>query len=229
MLSTLGLFLTTFLSPKYRFDIHHIGSICLIPYPDNTFELCDDSKYSMLEYIDKKAFGPKKLIVPMTFKTDLASIPRVLWPLYAPTDYDTLSPAILHDYFYACPNGYSRKQIDDMFYYALKDSGLNTWAAQKFWLAVRFFGHDSFSEGLECYGSDIIQILYPKEIFTKEYEDEEENEEVYVSEKEWSSKIAKDIAEFENLEKNKESHGSKEIKRHNSNAQAGRAYPKSAG
>jgi hypothetical protein len=79
-------------------------------------------------------------MVPPSFDTDLASIPKWLWPFVAPSHSAFISPSILHDYLYTCHNGYTRKEIDYIFYEALVDNGVSGFAAFEMYLAVRMFG-----------------------------------------------------------------------------------------
>ena len=79
-------------------------------------------------------------VVPRGFLTDLASVPRVFWWFNAPNDFNTIAPAVLHDYLYSVDTKYNRKQIDDIFYSALIENGATKATAFKFWLGVRLFG-----------------------------------------------------------------------------------------
>jgi hypothetical protein len=58
------------------------------------------------------------LTVPIGFKTDLASIPRLIWPIVAPTD-EYAKAAVLHDWMYF-KGMYSRKESDRIFNEAMK-------------------------------------------------------------------------------------------------------------
>lgn len=153
-------------------DPHRVsyrGRICLIPVSDNEYQLCQDLVY----YVDDR-----KIVIPQGFRTDLASIPRVLWSLYSPTDFDTIPPAILHDYLYSCSGGFwHRYEADDVFYYALVLQGVNPWVAHKFWLGVRLFGKEHFKVGGICDGRKIRKD-YQKEAFVEE-PDEHETYESY--------------------------------------------------
>ena len=84
--------------------------------------------------------------VPSGFKTDLASIPRIMWPVFAPSDYDSIGASVLHDWHYCCDNNVTRQKADDIFYFALRDQGMNCPKAYVYWLAVRAFGWKYFKE-----------------------------------------------------------------------------------
>lgn len=122
--------------------VEMVNEPCLVPYQNNDFMLCAAFKLT----INNKIFT-----VPKGFISDLASIPRILWPIYAPNDTKTIGPAILHDYLYACPYNRSRKEIDALFYSALLNNRTSTSTAYFYWLGVRVFGRPHFREGYQCY------------------------------------------------------------------------------
>jgi hypothetical protein len=95
------------------------------------------------------------VVVPAGFETDLASIPRALWFIHSPTDSETISPAILHDFMYSCPGKYSRRTIDSIFYSSLIDNLVNPIVAYEYWLAVRLAGSSHFNTGTHCATTDI--------------------------------------------------------------------------
>jgi len=92
--------------------------------------------------------------VPPTFSTDLASVPRPLWWLIAPTDM--ARAAVIHDFLYSlleCYISYTpnltkkskaklRKLCDQVFYFAMVDSEpeIPMWKINAAYSAVRLFG-----------------------------------------------------------------------------------------
>jgi len=88
----------------------------------------------------------REITVPINFETDLASIPRILWPLFSPNDSDTVYPAILHDYLYSCGGWVSRKYADDVLYSFLIEQGYPKYKALPFYIAVRVFGSSHFEK-----------------------------------------------------------------------------------
>jgi hypothetical protein len=92
--------------------------------------------------------------VPPTFSTDLASVPRPLWWLIAPTDM--ARAAVIHDFLYSlleCYISYTpnlpkrsknrlRKLCDQVFYFAMVDSEpkIPMWKINAADRAVRLFG-----------------------------------------------------------------------------------------
>lgn len=109
---------------------------CLIPNKDDVFSLCK----KFLFKIDDRKYEIKK-----GFRTDLASIPRILWTFKSPMDFEHIAPAVIHDYFYRCSTWNNRKYADDVFYYLLLHGGVGKADALKFYLSVRVFGADYFS------------------------------------------------------------------------------------
>lgn len=111
---------------------------CIIPLKGYNYRTCKPIKVK----IDGKQF-----IIPKNFKTDLASIPRILWPIFAPQYAGFVSPAILHDYLYRCNNNITRQFADEVLYSALIIEGVSSFTASKFFLAVRLFGESHFTHG----------------------------------------------------------------------------------
>lgn len=118
--------------------VNYITEPCLIPTKDDKFRLCD----SMIVKIDSHYHA-----VPHGFKTDLASIPRVLWPLFSPNEYDTIAPAVLHDWHYCCVAQVDRQRADHIFYESLVLKGMSPYKAYIYWTAVRLFGSSSYKHG----------------------------------------------------------------------------------
>lgn len=78
-----------------------------------------------------------RYIVPRGFKTDLASIPRLVWAIFPPHDL-YLSASVLHDYF--CESDWiSRKNGDKIFLEAMSHSNVPKWKRLCIYLAVRLF------------------------------------------------------------------------------------------
>lgn len=87
------------------------------------------------------------VIVPAGFECDLASVPRVLWPIIAPFE---LSPAaaVVHDYLYR--NGgfgvITRKGADDILAQIMEEEGVPAWKRRAAYSAVRLFGGRAWKE-----------------------------------------------------------------------------------
>ena len=83
--------------------------------------------------------------IPYGFVTDLASVPRILWPIIASFGKHSTA-AVLHDYLYrkAGKHNWSRRWCDDQFYEAMLALGTHRFRAGVMYRAVRLFGQRSF-------------------------------------------------------------------------------------
>lgn len=80
--------------------------------------------------------------VPKGFATDLASIPRILWPLMPPCG-PWARAAVLHDFVYR-EGPLSRLDCDRLFRTALADSGVPWFTRSLMYRAVRLGGRSSY-------------------------------------------------------------------------------------
>lgn len=126
---------------EHSHKIQWIFKPCIQPVSGYDYHICEDMKVK----VDNQL-----ITIPKGFITDLASIPRPLWPILAPQYAGFVYPAILHDFFYRCPENVTREYADDVLYYALKEEGVSTYTAMKFWLGVRTFGGEHFAEKDNC-------------------------------------------------------------------------------
>ncbi len=113
---------------------------CIIPLKGYNYKTCR---------IMRVTIDDKKYLIPKDFKTDLASIPRILWPILAPQYSGFVAPSILHDYLYRCHDHITRQFADEVLYSALIAQRVTPFTASKFYLGVRLFGESHFEEG-EC-------------------------------------------------------------------------------
>lgn len=126
------------LTSCYSPVIEYKDEPCLTPTSGFDFKLC--RAFNVL--IDNK-----KLTIPEGFVTDLASVPRPLWPLFPPQRAGFIAPSIVHDFLYAYPSGYTRIQADAIFYSALVKNDVSKATAWKMWGGVRVFGGDFYNKG----------------------------------------------------------------------------------
>jgi hypothetical protein len=95
---------------------------------------------SPLEWSDP-VYG--RLVAPVGFMTDLASIPRLFrnLPAFDPNGASR-RPAVLHDWLYSSRAGYryGRDFADSFLRAALLSEGASVWTARAFYLAVRMGG-----------------------------------------------------------------------------------------
>lgn len=115
-----------------RYAIRFENQACISPDKGYEYFTCDN----LTAIIDDQIF----IEVPKGFKTNLSSIPRPLWSLYAPQYSQFVAPAILHDYMYAIKGFWDRRYADDLFYSSLRTNGVSQFTSLSFWLSVRLFG-----------------------------------------------------------------------------------------
>lgn len=78
------------------------------------------------------------VVVPVGFKTDFASIPRLFWRILPPIgEYG--KAAVVHDFLYASQTG-SREWCDGVFLEAMTVLNVPAWKRYAMYHAVRFFG-----------------------------------------------------------------------------------------
>lgn len=91
-----------------------------------------------------------ELFVPAGFESDLASVPRALWPLLAPWELSTVAP-VVHDYLYSTGGvlvfgflspvrAFDRAGVDGLFLELMLREGVPPVRAQLAHAAVRLFG-----------------------------------------------------------------------------------------
>ncbi len=76
--------------------------------------------------------------IPEGFQSDLASVPRALWPIFPPYG-NHLRAAIVHDWLYS-NRLIARGRADALFLAAMKAYGTAGWRRWVMYLAVRAFG-----------------------------------------------------------------------------------------
>lgn len=119
--------------------VKFINQACIVPYKGYDYKTCKKMRVT----IDDKLY-----IIPKGFETDLASIPRVLWSIFAPQYSGFVAPAILHDYLYRCNSNITRVYADEVLYSALITENVTLFTASKFYLGVRLFGGSHYTNGV---------------------------------------------------------------------------------
>jgi hypothetical protein len=95
-----------------------------------------------------------RLTVPAGFRFDLASVPRLFWPLVAPFELSIAAP-LLHDFLYRYagdppapgavpPRRYARREADRLFREVMAAEGVAAWRRDAAWAAARLFGGRSW-------------------------------------------------------------------------------------
>ena len=89
------------------------------------------------------------LRVPKSFITDGASVPKSLQWLYNPYG-KYINAAVVHDYLYSTYNnmGINRTLADKIFYFIMKETGIDNRTRRRFYIAVKYFGETSWKPKL---------------------------------------------------------------------------------
>ncbi len=94
-------------------------------------------------------FAPdsRLVVVPVGYRTDLASVPRLAWRI-VPRDHALARrPAVVHDYLYTHQtHRFTKSEADRVFYDALLEEGMPQPLAWLMWCAVRLFGRGGWSQ-----------------------------------------------------------------------------------
>jgi len=78
------------------------------------------------------------IFVPVGFVTDLASVPRFAWMIFAPSDAQYAAAAVLHDFLCTSP-GFNRRMADCIFVEALEVLGIPRWRRLAMFYSVRLY------------------------------------------------------------------------------------------
>ncbi len=113
------------------------SDVCIKPLKAYTYLTCLDIEFSV---------DSEKFIIPKGFETNLASIPKIAWPILAPAHSSLIRPAIIHDWFYRKTCVFTRKQVDLIFFHMMLNDGISVLRANIMYYAVRLFGWGFYSE-----------------------------------------------------------------------------------
>ena len=101
--------------------------------------------YEPFEYHIGKYPSNEIIKIPVGYRTDFASVPRILWCIISPVD-DHAKAAVVHDYCYDTGK-YSRKRCDQIFREALTVLDIPKWKIFSMYWSVRLF---SYKAWLRC-------------------------------------------------------------------------------
>lgn len=123
-------------------DANHIHTaflspVCIKPYKHYRYTVC-----TPIEFV----IEGQRYTIPKGFRTDLASIPRIAWPIMSPAHSSLIRPAIVHDWFYRKTCEFDRKQTDLIFFHMLVNDGITRARASFMYYAVRAFGSKFYNE-----------------------------------------------------------------------------------
>lgn len=107
-------------------------------------QTADSGKWVLLEDLEFETKRGQKIIVPKGFVCDLASIPRILRPLFS-VNGKHREAAILHDWLYykrgrVAFRSFTREQCDEIFYQEMRARQVGQLKARIMWAGVRVGG-----------------------------------------------------------------------------------------
>ena len=120
--------------------------------------------------------------IPRGFVTDFASVPPALRPAF-PKLGKYIFAAIAHDYLY-WEQRCTKKQADDLFYYAMKEADVDFIDRVSFYAAVDIFGSTSIKENKSSKNNGYIKIIpenkidFPPESTWTRYREQLKNEKI---------------------------------------------------
>lgn len=133
----LFLFLIGCSAPTESIHTEFLTSVCIKPYHGYHYLTCQKIRFVV---------NNSEYEIPENFETDLASIPRIVWPIISPAHSSLIRPAIVHDWFYRKTCDFTRYETDLIFYHMLKNDGVSTIRASIMYYAVRWFGWNYYNE-----------------------------------------------------------------------------------
>jgi hypothetical protein len=99
-------------------------------------------------YTGNNAYPFHNVTFPKGFKTDWASVPRIVWAVYPPEGRYSAA-AVLHDRLYTMGE-IERDRCDEAFYIAMRESGVSWITANIFYQAVHLFAEPYFNSKSEA-------------------------------------------------------------------------------
>ena len=100
-----------------------------------------------LIYFDNRS--RELFVVPVGFICNGASIPQALWSMFgSPFDFELRQSAVLHDLLYR-NNAITKIASDQMFYDALRETGMSYFKAQSLFIGVKVFGNKAYNKKQE--------------------------------------------------------------------------------
>lgn len=114
-----------------------LNDACIKPYKAYTYHTCD----TIFFMVDGHTH-----VIPKTFETDLASIPRIAWPFMSPAFSPIIKASIVHDFLYRGSCIFDRKKSDAIFYHLLINEGLSKVESKILYMAVRLGGHNAYKD-----------------------------------------------------------------------------------
>lgn len=87
----------------------------------------------------------RSVVVPVGYRTDLASVPRPVWWLIPRDDEFARRPSVIHDFIYTHGTAkFTKAEADQVFYDALLEEGMPKPLAWLMFAAVRIGGRGNW-------------------------------------------------------------------------------------
>jgi hypothetical protein len=126
-----------------------LAPLSVTPLPDGKYWITNRP----LEYCVGSPDSLTQVRVPDQFKTDFASVPRVLWSVFPPTDQYTPA-AVVHDLLYHDPYLYivgirhriDKATADKIFLEAMTVLNVPAWKRNTIYFAVKFGGSKAWND-----------------------------------------------------------------------------------
>lgn len=165
-LGTRATFLKEFLGRNVRDPEVQAGPISKAP--DGLLAMSpflDGDYYFLLEQIGWRPTGEHEgrfpaVKVPKGFVTDLASIPRLLWPLL-PRDGRYAQPAVIHDYMYWVQDsgGWAKAAADRIFWIGMRELNVSKFQCAIIFWTVSAFGGPAWKNNARLRANNEGRIL----------------------------------------------------------------------
>ena len=118
----------------------------------NKFKIREEFRYHIGEYPAKNT---KDIITVMVgYVTDMASVPRIFWPILAPVD-SYAKAAVIHDWLYR-RGFFTRKKTDKIFLEAMKVLNVPKWKYFLLYNSVKYFGMFRWNYCRRNYGRSLL-------------------------------------------------------------------------
>ncbi|WP_312244403.1 DUF1353 domain-containing protein [Stutzerimonas nitrititolerans] len=89
--------------------------------------------------------GKRLVIVPVGYRTDLASVPRLAWRIVPRDHVQARRPAVVHDFIYThLTHRFTKREADKIFHAALLEEGMSKPLAWLMHAAVRIGGRGNW-------------------------------------------------------------------------------------
>ena len=102
-------------------------------------------RWEVIRPLQYRIHDGRLIVVPVGYRTDLASVPRLAWRI-VPRDHDQARrPAVVHDHIYTdLTHRFTKAEADRIFYDARLEEGMHKPLAWLMYCAVRLGGRGNW-------------------------------------------------------------------------------------